>query len=135
MSGIEGQLFVCEHPTVVEAAADELGTRCPPLVCTDGVPALAALDLIAGVDESRTAVRVRADFDPTGFMIVSMVKSAAPYAEAWRFDTSTYTTYFGIDVEPGASAVEVRKSFGKDLHEEVLLPLLLADLCDAADQQ
>lgn len=40
-----------------------------------GVRALAALDLIAGIDESRTAVRVRADIDPTGFMIVSAVQS------------------------------------------------------------
>ncbi|MFD3707519.1 TIGR02679 domain-containing protein [Nocardia sp. NPDC058658] len=128
-------LFICENPTVVEAAADELGTRCPPLVCTDGVPALAALDLIAGIDESRTEVRVRADFDPTGFMIVSTVQSVARRAGLWRFDAPTYATYFGIDIEPGVSVAEVREFFGKDLHEEALLPLLLADLRDAADQQ
>ncbi|WP_433656870.1 TIGR02679 domain-containing protein [Nocardia sp. CA-128927] len=131
---VPARLFVCENPTIVEAAADELGPRCPPLVCTDGVPALAALDLIAGIDESRTEVRVRADIDPTGFMIVSAVQSAARRASLWRFDTATYATYFGIDVESGVNLVEARAAFGKDLHEEAVLPLLLSDLRDAADR-
>jgi len=36
-------VHVCENPTVVEAAADTLGTRCPPVVCTDGIASGAAL--------------------------------------------------------------------------------------------
>jgi hypothetical protein len=43
------QVFVCENPTIVEAAADELGSCCPPVVCTDGIPTTAALDLLAGL--------------------------------------------------------------------------------------
>ena len=30
-------VFVCENPAVVEAAADALGSRCPWLVCVEGV--------------------------------------------------------------------------------------------------
>ncbi|MFD9552264.1 hypothetical protein ACFWBG_33205 [Nocardia salmonicida] len=79
-----------------------------------------------------TSVRVRADFDPTGLMIVSMVQAAARRAGLWRFGTITCATYFGIDVEPGASMVEVREAIGKGRHEA---PLLSADLREAADQQ
>src|SRR5262249_56742562 len=43
------RVFACENPTVLEAAADELGPDCPPLICTDGIPSLAALDLVAGL--------------------------------------------------------------------------------------
>ena len=34
-------VFVCENPSVVSAAARELGPRCRPLVCTNGQPASA----------------------------------------------------------------------------------------------
>lgn len=34
-------LFVCENPSVVAAAADRLGSRCRPLVCTEGIPSTA----------------------------------------------------------------------------------------------
>jgi len=120
------RLYVCENPTVVEAAADELGERCAPLVCTDGVPALAALDLIAGAAAAGIKVRVRADVDATGFVIVDTVRAAAPGAELWRFDIATYAGYFGAG--EGGSLVEVHGSVGRDLHEESLLGELLGDL-------
>nr|WP_081635604.1 TIGR02679 domain-containing protein [Nocardia sp. BMG111209] len=120
------RIYVCENPTVVEAAADELGERCAPLICTDGVPALAALDLIAGAADAGIEVRVRADIDATGFVIVDAVRTAAPGAGLWRFDIATYTGYFGAG--EGDSLVGVHGSVGRDLHEESVLGALLADL-------
>ena len=38
----EVDVFVCENPNLVAIAADQLGARCRPLVCTEGMPAAAA---------------------------------------------------------------------------------------------
>ncbi|MFE9575929.1 TIGR02679 domain-containing protein [Nocardia sp. NPDC006044] len=128
------RLFVCENPTVVEAAADELGTACPAMVCTDGVPALAALDLIVGAADAGIEIHIRADFDPAGFAIVDSLRAIAPNAVPWRFDADTYTTYFGLAAAPAALPEEARNSHGHDLHEEAILPLLLTDLRRAVKQ-
>ena len=45
---------ICENPVVVAAAADELGARCPPLVCVGGQPSAAVWRLL---DYSRPAAR------------------------------------------------------------------------------
>jgi uncharacterized protein (TIGR02679 family) len=34
-------IFVCENPNLLAIAADQLGPRCAPLVCTDGMPGAA----------------------------------------------------------------------------------------------
>lgn len=130
---IPAQLFVCENPTIIEAAADELGERCPPLVCTDGVPALAALDLLAGASETGIAIHARADIDPAGFVIVATVRSAAPNARLWRFNTPTYATHLGIEVAEGVALADAHEQYGTDVHEEAILALLLDDLRSAVD--
>ncbi|MBH0776990.1 DUF2399 domain-containing protein [Nocardia bovistercoris] len=123
-------LFVCENPSVVEAAADELGDLCPPLVCTDGMPTLAALDLLSGAAEAGTAVRARADIDSAGFSILRTVRSVVPTARPWRFDTTTYASHFGLEGRTASWPADLHAEHGKDLHEEAILPLLLADLRD-----
>ncbi|MFD3509298.1 TIGR02679 domain-containing protein [Nocardia sp. NPDC058666] len=125
---IPRQVFVCENPTVVEAAADELGPDCAPLICTDGIPALAAIDLLTGTAEAGVAVRTRADVDRAGFVIVSAVRSAAPDAELWRFDPVTYAGHFGVAAPEAATLRQLWERHGRDLHEEAILGLLLDDL-------
>src|SRR5690606_4467660 len=41
------QVFLVENPAVVEAAASRLGSRCAPLICTEGRPASAVQHLLA----------------------------------------------------------------------------------------
>ncbi|MFJ2668742.1 TIGR02679 domain-containing protein [Nocardia fluminea] len=122
------ELFVCENPTVVEAAADELGARCPPMVCTDGIPSLAVLDLLAGAAEAGVTIRVRADVDRAGFVVVATVGTAADDAEPWRFDTTTYAEHFGLADAAPVTLRELWEQHGLDLHEEAILGLLLDDL-------
>lgn len=43
-TALAGEVFVCENPTVAEAAADRLGPNCSPLVCTDGIASGACQD-------------------------------------------------------------------------------------------
>ena len=76
------EVFVCENPAVVEAAADAYGADSSPLVCTYGVPNLAATTLLAGIAPA-TKLRVRADGDAVGWSIASRLL-AFPGAELWR---------------------------------------------------
>jgi uncharacterized protein (TIGR02679 family) len=133
-SAVPGPVFVCENPTVVETAADELGARCPPLVCTDGIPSIAALDLLAGLGAAGCGVRARADVDDAGFVVVDQVRAAVPEAGLWRFDAATYARSYGLDASAGAGTGELdvlRELYahhGAPLYEEALLDDLLADL-------
>jgi uncharacterized protein (TIGR02679 family) len=135
----DSTVFVCENPTILEAAADELGPRCPPLVCTDGIPTIAALDLIAALAANGCAIAVRADIDEAGFVAVEQVRSVAPAARAWRFDPSTYARYLGLTgvvetADEQGQLRQLRELYAQHrvpLHEEALLDQLVSDLASA----
>jgi uncharacterized protein (TIGR02679 family) len=132
------RVFVCENPTVVEAAADELGARCPPIVCTDGIPSIGALDLLAGLSAHGSALSVRADFDDAGFTAVDQVLSVADQAVLWRYDAATYAAHVGLPTPPPVADPDARSQLRRlrelyanhraALHEEALLDELLIDL-------
>lgn len=69
---------VCENPSVVEAAAAELGESCPPLVCLYGRPSSAAWDVLAAVVEAGGTLFVSGDRDSAGRQIVAEVAAAYP---------------------------------------------------------
>jgi uncharacterized protein (TIGR02679 family) len=108
-------LWVCENPSVVEAAADRLGERCPPLVCTFGQPTSAATELIARFAQQGVVAHVRADDDPAGISIVAQLRQAAPNAQLWRFQ-----------MRRSPEAAE------QPHYEEEVLEHLLADLEEAS---
>jgi uncharacterized protein (TIGR02679 family) len=78
-------VFVCENPSVVIAAADELGPTSRPLVCTNGRPSAATMRLLTELAASGAVLHVRADDDPTGQEIVRGIMKAIPSAQLWRF--------------------------------------------------
>ncbi|WP_157254173.1 TIGR02679 domain-containing protein [Nonomuraea typhae] len=119
-------VFVCENPAVVETAADQLGSACPPLVCTDGIATTAALGLIGGLASAGCAVRARADFDQAGFVIVDQIRAVAPEMELWRFDAATYCAVTGEEPIPGGMFTP--EAVSRPVHEEAILHLLLEDL-------
>ncbi|RKT83600.1 TIGR02679 family protein [Saccharopolyspora antimicrobica] len=128
-------VFVCENPTVAEAAADALGARCPPLVCTDGIASGAALDLLAGLVAAGCVLHARADFDPPGFTIADQVLSVAPQSRSWHFDARTYARECGLTGEHDAAqdlmpALTALRAVYADtpVHEERVLAMLLTDL-------
>lgn len=136
-------VFVCENPTVVEAAADTLGARSAPLVGTDGIASGAALELVAGLADQRCRIFVRADFDEAGFIVVEQIRSVAPTARLWRYDQDTYTasletataTVFPLvgDEDVQETLAALRTAYMQraiPAHEERLLETLLGDLND-----
>lgn len=134
-------VFVCENPTIAEAAADALGPTCPPLVCTDGIASGAALDLLAGLATAGCTIHVRADFDPAGFTIAEQVLSVAPGALSWRFNARTYAEECGLsghhdapgDLSAAVAGLQVAYDLARSpVHEERVLALLLCDLAAGA---
>lgn len=79
------EVFVCENPSVLIAAADELGELGLPLVCTNGRPSAAAMRLLAGIAESGAVLHVRADDDHAGQEIVAGIMKTVPGTRLWRF--------------------------------------------------
>jgi uncharacterized protein (TIGR02679 family) len=86
MAALGSDVYVCENPSVLIAAADQLGKSSHPLVCTNGRPSAAALRLLTGLAESGTSIHIRADDDDAGQAIVATVRRAIPDAKLWRFE-------------------------------------------------
>ena len=83
-------VFVCENPSIVAAAADELASRCAPLVCVEGVPLTAALHLLRALAASGAAIRFRADFDWAGVRIANLLAAQVANTAAWRMSAADY---------------------------------------------
>jgi uncharacterized protein (TIGR02679 family) len=103
------KIFVCENPSIVAAAADQLGARCAPLVCTEGVPSTAVLHLLRQLSAQGARLRFHADFDWGGLRIGNILSSQLPRATPWRFGTSDYASA----AENGAALLDL---VGTPLH-------------------
>ena len=82
-------VFVCENPNLVAIAAERLGTRCAPLVCTDGMPAAAQRTLLQQLLRSGARLRCHADFDWAGVRIANHLLRDTG-ASAWRMGVADY---------------------------------------------
>lgn len=83
------RIYVCENPNIVSIAADELGPRCAPLVCTEGMPAAAQRTLLTQLTNAGARLPYHGDFDWPGLRIANFVMrtwSALP----WCFNASDY---------------------------------------------
>lgn len=137
-------VFVCENPNLVAIAADALGERCAPLVCTDGMPAAAQRALLMQLRAAGARLRYHGDFDWPGIAIANLVQrefGAAP----WRMAAQDYEQGLarhaeiaaplrGAPVSPTwseALGVAMRQ-MQRALAEEALAATLLEDLARAA---
>lgn len=129
-----GGLRVCENPAVLRAAAADLGPRCEPLVCTEGIPSAACHRLLS----QASVLHWRADFDWTGLRVVGAAIERYG-AVPWRMGAGDYLDAAAAGESetlkgPSAAspwdarlAAEMRAS-GRAVMEERLIPLLLRDL-------
>jgi uncharacterized protein (TIGR02679 family) len=131
-------VWACENPTVVAAAADQLGADAPPLLCTDGQPSGAVQTLLRQLAEDGITVRFHADFDGGGIRIGNLLVDRFG-ASPWRMSRADYE--LAVDVGRGvplrvapAEAVwdpELATAMGARglaVHEEALLDHLIEDL-------
>jgi len=80
---------LCENPNLVAIAADRLGRRCAPLVCTDGMPGAAQRCLLSQLAGAGAELRYHGDFDWPGLHIGNLVMREYG-ARPWRFGSPDY---------------------------------------------
>ena len=145
-----GLVRICENPVVVAAAADELGSCCPPLVCVGGQPSAAGWQLLDLLAAGGAEFRYHGDFDWGGIRIASAVRQRVgqgrSHWQPWRFDRDAYeaaaTAVLAVHAaarlpllagepvatpwDPGLAAAMARHAVR--IEEELSLDTLLADL-------
>jgi Protein of unknown function C-terminus (DUF2399) len=77
-------VFVCENPVVIDAAAAQIGPRCPPLVALGGIPSLAVEYLLIGLGACGARLRVHVDHDEGGRRIADSLLVRSVRYERWR---------------------------------------------------
>jgi Protein of unknown function C-terminus (DUF2399) len=105
-------VHVCENPSVVIAAADQLGADALPLVCTNGRPCAAVRRLLSELAGHGATIHARADDDAAGRDIIDALRAMIPSMRLWRY--------------PSTPAASPR-------YEEQDLALLLQDLRASGD--
>jgi len=145
-----GLVRICENPVIIAAAADELGSRCPPLVCGGGQPSAAGWRLLDLLAAGGAEFRYHGDFDWGGIRIASAVRQRVGQGpsrwQPWRYDQDAYeaaaaTVLAAHDAarlprlagdpvptpwDPGLAAAMARHNVR--IEEELSLDALLADL-------
>lgn len=134
-------VFICENPSVVFEAAEELGTACPPLVCGNGQRNAAVVSLLRQLVSAGARLVYQGDFDWAGVAIANGIMELLP-VEPWRFDHKTYLqavahsgkALVGMPVPArwDPELATAMRTAGKVVEEEQLLDDLLADLKKAA---
>lgn len=136
-------VFVCENPNIVAIAADELGARCAPLVCTEGMPAAAQGALLSQLVDGGAQLHYHGDFDWPGIRIANHV-IARWAALPWRFGAGDYRSAAGRcsdrlrDLDGKAVAAQwdsdllpAMQLCGLAVTEEAVVEQLFQDLCPA----
>ncbi|TLG10917.1 TIGR02679 family protein [Nocardia cyriacigeorgica] len=129
---------VCENPAVIAAAADRIGPRCPPIVCTAGQPGAAVIRLLDLLTASGSSLRYHGDFDWYGITIANLLHRRYGW-QPWQFGAADYLAAIPpVDTEPlqGAAVDAVwdaelgaaMASRGVQIEEEVVLDRLLDEL-------
>lgn len=133
-------IYVCENPNIVSIAADRLGAACAPLVCTDGMPAVAQRVLLKQLSEAGAKLMYHGDFDWAGIHIANNVMKLCR-CNPWRFESEHYLQALETappkdrDLEETKIAAswdgaltEAMQSHGMSIAEEAVASLLVNDL-------
>jgi uncharacterized protein (TIGR02679 family) len=86
---LAGDVYVCENPVVISAAADRWGAESAPLVCLSGYPDHAGRRLLELLAEQGSELRYHGDFDWEGLRIANSVRRTVAF-EPWRFTAEDY---------------------------------------------
>ena len=133
-------VFVCENPNLLAIAVDTLGTRCAPMVCTDGMPAAAQRTLLHLLQQAGAVLHHHGDFDWPGVRIGNHMQQAHG-ALPWRFSTHDYEAALATAPRPGRhlrgaqtealwdpALASAMRAAGLAIDEEAVAARLLEDL-------
>jgi uncharacterized protein (TIGR02679 family) len=85
----EPTVYVCENPAVLRRAANDLGPRSRPLICSEGQPSTAFHRLAAAITANSGRLRYHGDFDWPGIAIANSVIRRHD-ATPWRLAAADY---------------------------------------------
>jgi uncharacterized protein (TIGR02679 family) len=128
-------VFACENPSIVAAAANRLGSRARPLLCTEGQPKTALRQLLAQLTAAGIAVAYHGDFDWPGIQIANLLVERFA-VRPWRFGPADYLEASaggplrGPPVAPrwDEALGGTMRDRGRAVHEEAVVGSLLQDL-------
>jgi uncharacterized protein (TIGR02679 family) len=130
-------VFICENPSIVSAAAREIGATCQPIVCTNGQPASAAklLLFLSQLRQAGAELYCHADFDWAGLRIIDQLVREYR-AIPWRMTVEAYVAVDGgVSADPqsltttwAAELANALSSRGTAIFEEQVVRSLLDDL-------
>ena len=133
-------VYVCENPNLLAIAADQLGPRCAPMVCTDGTPAAAQRSLLKQLSTAGAVLHYHGDFDWPGLGIGNLVMDKHG-ARPWRFGADDYRAALALAPQPGRAlqGTEIEASWDtalgvamrmgrRAIDEEMVFASLLPDL-------
>ena len=133
----EPLVYVCENPAVLRRAAEELGPRSAPLLCTEGWPSAAFHRLARAVRSGGGRLCHHGDFDRSGLAITGRMIERHQ-ALPWRMGVEDYLSHEAQenhrltsvpDAAPWDSELaEVMGRRGHALFEESVADTLLSDL-------
>jgi uncharacterized protein (TIGR02679 family) len=143
---------VCENPAVVSAAATELGRDCPPLVCLEGAPSVAANRLLRWLVDRGAHLRYHGDFDWGGIRIAAGVfdlvaDHAGGPAAPWRYDSAAYLEAVACGLGTPLPSAKTRdtpwdpslrhhlESHAIRVEEEHVITQLLSDLAETGERR
>jgi uncharacterized protein (TIGR02679 family) len=93
-------VHVCENPNLLAIAADARGPACPPMVCTDGMPAAAQRALLTQLRQAGARLLYHGDFDWPGLLIGNaMIRDFG--ATPWCFTAADYLDAVAVAPRPG----------------------------------
>jgi uncharacterized protein (TIGR02679 family) len=128
-------VFVCENPSIVSAAAREIGSYCKPLICTNGQPTSTVHLLLSQLRDAGAELRCHADFDWAGLRIVDQLVRQH-IAIPWRMNPEEYRAVSGtvlLDSQPFTASwspelPDAIRACGTAVFEEQVIHSLLTDL-------
>lgn len=130
-------VHVCENPSVIAAAAQRLGARSLPLICTSGQPASAAQLLLRQLREAGCRILYHGDMDRAGIGIANFLVQRFS-VEPWRMSAPDYlsavsTTGLPLRGRPAVAGWDAElsasmRSHGKAVLEECVVDVLISDL-------
>jgi len=128
-------VFICENPAIISMAARHLGSKCPPMICTDGEPKTAVWQILRQLRDKGATLHYHGDFDWGGVGIAGRIISSLG-ARPWRYSSADYLA--GPRGEklagtpkptPWDEALSILMTEHRYIiHEEALAAQLLADL-------
>lgn len=133
-------VYLSENPNVLAIAANRLGARCAPLMCTEGMPAAAQRILLDRLHDAGAQLRYHGDFDWPGIRIANFVlrrwralpwrMGSRDYESAVRSATGLLHTLSGapVDADWDPLLAIAMQDHGTAIAEEAVTEALLADL-------